>query len=275
MTKNNGEVVFYIDQVSTNGRLVVTSLDLMHHVDGFFPMGFQNAFLTAFCPRRSKNTCEIRFGVLMQFYSRMIMQYALTLLAALTLKFFLPRLAPGDPLDAILTPDVIESMTEQQRLEVPADFGLDLPLWHQFWNYLTGLFSGNFGVSTTLGMQVGEALMDRLLWTLPIMGCALLISMVLGVAFRVFAVRKRGEIIDVSIISSVLFVGSLPPFWLAMMLIILFSATLGWLPLFGAYKLGVPQGSWAWRYGRRGFGDRNHVCLSGFGQPGRTRAECA
>ncbi|MEM8951968.1 MAG: ABC transporter permease [Pseudomonadota bacterium] len=182
----------------------------------------------------------------MGYYLRIIAQYAVTLLAALTINFFLPRLAPGDPLDAILPPDVIGSMSEAEINEVLADFGLDLPLWQQYWNYLTGVFAADFGTSTTLGMPVWDALIGRLPWTLLLMGCALLVSTLAGVALGMLAARKRGEFADVSIISTVLFVGSLPPFWLAMMLIILFSTTLGWLPSFGAYKLGVPEGSWAW-----------------------------
>ncbi|MEM9240592.1 MAG: ABC transporter permease [Pseudomonadota bacterium] len=182
----------------------------------------------------------------MGYYLKITVQYAVTLLAALTINFLLPRMAPGDPLDAILPPDVVGSMTEEEIAEVLADFGLDLPLWQQYWNYLTGLFSAEFGTSTTLGMPVWDALIARLPWTLLLMGSALLISTLLGVTLGILAARKRGESADVSIISIVLFVGSLPPFWLAMMLIILFSTTLGWLPSFGAYKLGVPAGSWAW-----------------------------
>ena len=185
----------------------------------------------------------------MVYYFKITVQYAITLLAALTINFLLPRMAPGDPLDAILPPDVIGSMTEAEINEVLADFGLDLPLWQQYWNYLTGLVSAEFGTSTTLGMPVWDALIARLPWTLLLMGGALLVSTLLGVTLGVLAARKRGEIADVSIISTVLFIGSLPPFWLAMMLIILFSTTLGWLPSFGAYQLGVAQGSWAWYAG--------------------------
>jgi peptide/nickel transport system permease protein len=183
------------------------------------------------------------------FYARLALQYAVTLLAALTINFFLPRLAPGEPIDAILPPDVVESMSDAEIAAVLADYGLDLPIWQQYWNYLTGLFHGDFGTSVALSMPVWDALIGRLPWTLLLMGCALLFSTLLGVVLGVFAAWKRGEMADVSIISTVLFIGSLPPFWLAMMLIILFSTTLGWLPSFGAYKLGVPEGSWAWYMG--------------------------
>ena len=185
----------------------------------------------------------------MAYYARLIPQYGLTLLAALTLNFLLPRLAPGEPILTILPADAVQGMSEAEIAAVLADYGLDLPIWQQYWNYLTGLFHGDFGTSVLMGMPVWDALIGRIPWTLLLMGCALLISTLLGVVLGVFAAWKRGEMTDVTIIGTVLFVGSLPPFWLAMMLIILFSTTLGWLPSFGAYKLGVAEGSWAWYQG--------------------------
>lgn len=182
----------------------------------------------------------------MFYYIRLIFQYALTLLAALTINFFLPRLAPGDPINAILSPDVVSAMSESEIAEVLADYGLDLPIWQQYWNYLQGIATGDFGISVALGMPTWDALVQRLPWTLLLMGCALFFSTLLGVVLGVISAWKRGNLTDVSIIGTVLFIGSLPPFWLAMMLIILFSTTLGWLPSFGAYRLGVATGSWEW-----------------------------
>lgn len=185
----------------------------------------------------------------MVYYLRLIGQYGVTLLAALTINFLLPRLAPGEPINAILSPDVIAAMSEDEILRVLADYGLDLPVWQQFGHYLSGIVSGDFGTSVALGMPAFDALMQRLPWTLLLMGCALLISSLLGTVLGVISAWKRGEMADVSIIGTVLFIGSLPPFWLAMMLIILFSTTLGWLPSFGGYRLGVATGSWDWYVG--------------------------
>ncbi|MFV0244419.1 MAG: ABC transporter permease [Qingshengfaniella sp.] len=185
----------------------------------------------------------------MFYYGRLILQYALTLLAALTINFLLPRLAPGSPINAILGPDVIEAMTPDEIQAVLADFGLDLPIWQQYWIYLSGVFQADFGTSVALAMPVWDALMGRLPWTLLLMGMALAVSTLLGVTLGVLSAWKRGEVADVSIMGCVLFLGSLPPFWLAMLLVTLFSTTLGWLPSFGAYKLGVATGSLDWWLG--------------------------
>jgi len=180
-------------------------------------------------------------------------QYAVTLLVALGVNFLLPRLAPGNPLNAVLGNDVVETMSPEQIEQVMQEFGLHLPLHQQFWNSVTGLFSGDFGNSIVLGMPVWDALLQRLPWTLLLMGSALLLSTLVGTVLGVLSAWKRGEFTDIATMAAVLFVGSLPPFWLAMMLIILFSTTLGWLPSFGAYQLGTAAGSWAWlvQVGRR------------------------
>ena len=180
---------------------------------------------------------------------RLLSQYAVTLFAALTINFFLPRIAPGDPLDYLLSEDNLAAMNEAERMQVLSEFGLDLPLTTQFFNYLTGLFQGDFGLSVQLGQPVWDIIMDRLPWTLLLMGGALVISTLIGSILGVSSAWKRGELSDAATLASVLFVGSLPPFWLAMLLIILFSATLQWLPSFGAYELGTSPGTLDWALG--------------------------
>jgi peptide/nickel transport system permease protein len=182
----------------------------------------------------------------MTYYLRIITQYAVALLAALTVNFLLPRLAPGDPLNAIVGSDVVETMTDVQKLAMRTDFGLEKPVYLQFWDYLSGIFTGDFGNSLLLGMPVWDALMQRLPWTLLLMGCALAISTVLGTILGVLSAWRRGGMTDVATMGSVLFIGSLPPFWVAMMLITVFSAMLGWLPSFGAYQLGTSFPSINW-----------------------------
>lgn len=185
----------------------------------------------------------------MLYFLRTIGQYGLALLAALTVNFLLPRMAPGDPLNAILGSDTVETMTEAQREAVRVDLGIAGPLHEQFWTYLTGLIHGDFGHSAVLGMPVWDALMQRLPWTLLLMGCALVVSTVIGTVLGVLSAWKRGETADIATMTTVLFLGTLPPFWVAMMLIILFSTTLGWLPSFGAYQLGTSFPNWNWFVG--------------------------
>lgn len=183
------------------------------------------------------------------YYLRLLAQYFATLLAALSINFILPRIAPGDPLDYLLSEDNLAAMSETERMQVLSEFGLDLPLPVQFYNYLTGIFSGDFGLSTQLGQPVWDILMGRLPWTLLLTGGALVFSVLLGSVLGIMSAWRRGEVTDIATLGSVLFVGSLPPFWLAMLLIILFSTSLQWLPSFGAYELGTSTGSLDWYIG--------------------------
>lgn len=180
------------------------------------------------------------------YYLRTSLQYALTLFAALAINFLLPRLAPGSPVNALLGAEVVETMTPEEIAGVMQELRLHEPLLVQFQDYLVGILSGDLGVSVLQGMSVWDALMQRLPWTLLLMGCALCFSTLAGTVLGVLSAWKRGEITDIATMGGVLFLGSLPPFWLAMMLIILFSTTLGWLPSFGAYQLGTSFGSLEW-----------------------------
>lgn len=182
----------------------------------------------------------------MHYYLRILAQYALAVAAALTINFLLPRLAPGDPLNSLLTADVVETMSEAAKQQVRVELGLGGPLHEQFLRYLAGIFTGDLGNSVVLKMPVWDALRLRLPWTLLLMGCALLLSTLIGTVLGVISAWRRGRFTDVATMTGILFLGSLPPFWVAMMLIILFSTTLEWLPSFGAYQLGTSYPNWSW-----------------------------
>ena len=176
-------------------------------------------------------------------YFRIVGQYLAVFAVALTLNFALPRIAPGDPLNYMLTEDVLASMTAAQEAEVLREFGLDKPLLVQFATYVGGVFRGDLGISVRFGEPVWEIVLARLPWTLLLMGWALALSAAIGTALGILAAWWRGGRFDLSSLVVVLFIGSAPVFWVAMLLITLLSAELGWLPSFGAAPLGAIPGS--------------------------------
>lgn len=182
-------------------------------------------------------------------YLRLVFHYAATLLVALGINFLLPRIAPGDPLDYLLGEETLVALSGEDRLRLMAEFGLDRSLPEQFWLYLVGILHGDFGLSTHLGQPVWDIVISRLPWTLLLTGSALVLALTLGSLLGVLAAWRRGGFCDVATMAGVLFVGSLPPFWLAMLLIILFSTILHWLPSFGAYELGAVPGTLDWLLG--------------------------
>ena len=180
---------------------------------------------------------------------RVVAAYAAVLVLALTLNFALPRLAPGDPLAFLLPEDVLAEMSAEEEARVLAEFGLDKPLAAQFADYARGVVTGDLGTSLRYGEPVRQVVADRLPWTLLLMGWALALSALIGTALGVTAARRRGEIRDIGTTVAVLALGSAPVFWVAMLLITLFSARLGWLPSFGAVPMTAIPGSWAYYTG--------------------------
>ncbi|PVB60179.1 ABC transporter permease [Labrenzia sp. 011] len=179
-------------------------------------------------------------------YLRIVLQYAAVLAVALSLNFALPRIAPGEPIDFLLPEDVLVNMSPEEHAQVMREFGLDLPLGTQFSNYVSGVFSGDLGTSVSFGMPVWDVVLSRLPWTLLLMGWALAISAIVGSVLGVAAARLKGGKLDIMSLVGVMFLGSAPPFWIAMLLITLFSAHLGWLPSYGAAPLTAMPGSWEW-----------------------------
>jgi len=175
--------------------------------------------------------------------ARTFLAYAAVLALALTINFALPRIAPGDPLSFLLPEDVLREMDDEGRARVLAEFGLDRPVAVQFVDYARGIVTGDLGVSVSFGAPVWEVVTARLPWTLLLMGWALAVSAVLGTVLGVLSARFRGGRWDIATTVVVLLLGSAPSFWVAMLLITLFSVELGLLPSFGARPLMAVPGS--------------------------------
>lgn len=166
-------------------------------------------------------------------------QYALVLLVAATINFGLPRLMPGGPLMHLAGEDPAR-LSAEDRQRLLAGLGLDRPIWEQYLQYLGRLARGDLGFSFQEGRPVASILAERLPWTLLLVGSALVISTVLGVALGALAAWRRGQPPDLGLLGVFMVFESVPSFWLAMILIAVFGAQLGWLPIFGARTLGAP-----------------------------------
>jgi peptide/nickel transport system permease protein len=169
---------------------------------------------------------------------RRTLEYGLTFLAAVTINFLLPYLAPGDPLLYVIGPEATELGPAERQAEL-ARYGLDEPLHVQYWDYLTGALRGDLGTSLTYGQPVSEVLLARLPWTLLLVGLALLIAVVLGVVFGATSAWHEGDRTDMGLLTAIVVAMSAPGFWVAMLLIAVFAAWLGWFPSYGL-RSGTP-----------------------------------
>jgi len=166
-----------------------------------------------------------------------IAQYALVVLITLSLHFAIPRLAPGSPIDYLVPSEQVSTVTPEQRERILAQFGLERPLAEQYWSYLAGIAQGDLGVSTQQGRPVVDMLLERLPWTLVLVGGAIALSLIVGAGAGFLAAARRGGRMEVGGLAFFMFLDSMPPFWIGMLLLVLFSGYLNLLPVFGALPL--------------------------------------
>jgi peptide/nickel transport system permease protein len=146
--------------------------------------------------------------------------------ALATLTFFIVRAAPGDPMAMYFSPEIDPSVMETVR----ARLGLDQPIHVQYVKWLAALARGELGVSFAHHRPVAEILLETIPNTLILTVWALLLDLGLGVVIGVISAVRQNTWIDHGITVGALFIYSMPGFWLGLMLIILFSLKLGWLP---------------------------------------------
>lgn len=168
--------------------------------------------------------------------STRIGQYILVLWVALTLNFLLPRVAPGDPINYLLG-DEVNALTPEQRAQVLSQYGLDRPVLEQYGIYWLDIATLELGTSVRFGQPVFEVLMDRLPWTLLLVGCATVLSALIGTITGTIAAWKRGTMQDTGTMVGILSLEAMPGFWIGMILISVFAVSLGWFPSFGAVSL--------------------------------------
>ncbi|HEX2291600.1 MAG TPA: ABC transporter permease, partial [Pseudonocardiaceae bacterium] len=114
---------------------------------------------------------------------------------------------------------------------------LDRPILEQYAGFWTGLARGDLGISVAHNRPVVDLLLERLPWTLALIGLGILGATMLGVALGAAAAWWRGRRRDVGLVAGVLAVDSMPSFWIGMMLIAVFAVQLGWFPSFGATEI--------------------------------------
>lgn len=160
--------------------------------------------------------------------------YLLTLWVVLSVNFFLPRVLPGDPLSALLDPDSSEFVFDAEtRAALEAYYGLDRPLLEQYAAYLKGAVTGDLGRSILLNRPVAELIASHLPWTLLLTGTALFLASLIGILGGTEAAWKRGSLSDHLLTATSVIASNTPVYFLGIMMLIVFGATLKWFPLAG------------------------------------------
>jgi peptide/nickel transport system permease protein len=161
--------------------------------------------------------------------SRRLAGLVVTLLVVSLVIFAVMDLLPGDPASIMLG----TSASPETLAALRHDLGLDQPLLIRYGQWLAGVFSGNLGQSYTYGVPVAGLIVERLAVTLPLALIAIVLSVLIALPLGVLAAARRGGIVDAiaTVFSQVSI--AVPAFWVALLLIILFSTTLGLMPAGG------------------------------------------
>lgn len=159
-----------------------------------------------------------------------IVGVALTVLFVAITIFLMVRLLPGDPARVIA--GMLASQEEVERTR--ARLGLDQSLWQQGVIFVGDLFQGNLGNSARTGNAVTTEIGHRFGATMWLATASTLLAVLIGVPLGMLAARHAGRLVDLLVSTVVLFGISMPVYWLGLMLIIVFSIRLRWLPAAGA-----------------------------------------
>lgn len=169
---------------------------------------------------------------------RLLLSSAILFLVVITVLFFLLEIAPGDPVQTLVG-DV--PISPEFRARITEAYGLDLPAWQRYLAYVGNVLTGNLGYSFgTNDEPVLGLILSRAGNTLALAVPAFVLSTVGGILLGSIAARTRRRWLDGGISGIAVGLFSVPSFWLGMLLIMLFSLTLGWFPTQGKAPYGQP-----------------------------------
>ena len=169
-----------------------------------------------------------------------IVQAIPVMLVVAVLTFLLMHLLPGDPATLLAG----ETADQDQIAELRRDLGLDRPVVVQLGYWLAHVAQGDLGRSLLLNQPVSEAIAERLPVTFSVAVVAFVVTIPIGIALGVISAVWRGTWIDSGVMVLALTGVSVPNFWIAILSVILFSVTLGWLPSAGYVPLGESPSRW-------------------------------
>jgi peptide/nickel transport system permease protein len=158
--------------------------------------------------------------------------------AALTVNFFIPRLMPGNPAEAMMAkfhghvnPAAIHA------LEVAFGVNTHQSLISAYFQYVNNTFHGNLGISTSyFPLPVATVIMRALPWSLGLVGLSTVLGFVIGTALGAISAWRRGGLLDSILPPTFIVISAFPYFWIGLLSIWFFALTLGWLPILGGYN---------------------------------------
>ena len=171
---------------------------------------------------------------MLKYFASRLLTFIPTFIGVTLISFAFIRLLPGDP---IIVMAGERGMSPERHAELTAQYGFDQPMYVQFWNYLSGVVQGDLGNSFVTKRPVWDEFFALFPATLELSLCAMIFAVALGLPAGVIAAVNRGKFFDRALMSTALIGYSMPIFWWALLLIIVFSGILQWTPVSGRIDL--------------------------------------
>ncbi|HEX2114804.1 MAG TPA: ABC transporter permease [Alphaproteobacteria bacterium] len=163
---------------------------------------------------------------MLSFTIRRLISLIVTLLAAALVVFVVLEILPGDPAAVMLGVQA----TPETLAAVRAEYGLDKPVPVRFVQWIAGLVTGDLGISYTYRVPVSTLILERLAVTVPLALIAIALSTAIAIPLGVFAAARHAQPADAGVMVFSQIGVAIPNFWFALLLVLLFSITLGWAP---------------------------------------------
>ncbi|MDA9554006.1 ABC transporter permease [Emcibacteraceae bacterium] len=166
---------------------------------------------------------------MISFLLKRLFSLILTLFVATIIIFILIEVVPGDPAAFMMGLSTNTDAADALR----AELGLNLSAWDRYFNWISGMLVGDFGISYTYRIPVSELVLDRLTVSLPLTIYALILSTIIAIPVGVISASKRGSFSDTFLMGTAQIGVAIPNFWFAILLVLLFSTTLQWFSAVG------------------------------------------
>jgi len=174
----------------------------------------------------------------MRFLVRRLGFLLVALWAALTVNFFIPRLMPGNPAEAMMA-RFHGHINPASLNALKVAFGVNTheSLIHAYFSYINNTAHGRLGISLLdFPLPVSTVIMKALPWSLGLVGITTILGFLLGTTIGAIAAWRRGGVLDSVLPPVFIVVSAFPYFWIGLLAVWLFALTLGWFPLLGGYN---------------------------------------
>lgn len=165
---------------------------------------------------------------MLQFFLRRCLQ-SIVLILAMSIVVFAAVYAVGNPIDVLIPPEA----TQAEYEAIVRQFGLDLPLYEQFWHFAANALKGDLGTSFVHGKPAVEVFLERMPATLELALLTILVALIIGIPLGMIAGLNAHNALGKGIMAYSVLGFSLPSFWIAIVLVLIFAVHLGWFPAMG------------------------------------------